>query len=119
MSERAAKVIRTVRETSGLSRGVLAARASISARQLSEYETAVVDPTLDVLADIVAAAELDLELVVTPRRTTTHRRVQLEKLAARSIERSMTIEGKQVAGRRSVAPLVRDDLLHRITSHSR
>jgi transcriptional regulator with XRE-family HTH domain len=119
MSERAAEIIRSARDRSGLTQRELASLVKISPARISDYEAARVDPTLKTLGRIAAAAGLDLDVVLRPRTETTSRRLQLRDLASRSVDRSMTIEGKRVTGARAVADLDMDVLLTRIASRNR
>jgi transcriptional regulator with XRE-family HTH domain len=118
LSERSAQIIRTAREQSGLTQRELAGKLHVDIARIADYETAKVDPTVEMLSSIVAAAGLDLEIALRPRTDPVlRRRAQLRRLAARAVDRSMLIEGKQVIGQRLDTPLDEGDLLRRIVAH--
>ncbi|MGU3411124.1 helix-turn-helix domain-containing protein [Microbacterium sp. M1A1_1b] len=119
MSERAAQIIRDVRARSGLTQRELAGRLRMPSSRIAAYETAAIDPSVSVLDRIVAAAGLDLAVVDRASETPDVRKARLRALASDSVDRSMTIEGKRVAGPRTVAALDEGLLLRRITSHRR
>jgi hypothetical protein len=68
---------------------------------------------------IVAVGGFELEVVAPTGQDPVRRRAQLRALASRAIDRSMTIEGKQVVGARTVVAVDEDLLLRRIASHRR
>jgi transcriptional regulator with XRE-family HTH domain len=118
LSERSAQIIRTAREQSGLTQRELAGKLHVDIAKIADYETAKVDPTVEMLSSIVAAAGLDLEIALRPRTDPVlRRRAQLRRLAARAVDRSMLIEGKRVIGQRLDTPLDEGDLLRRIVAH--
>lgn len=63
----AAGLIRNARDIAGLTQAELAGRAGVTQQAVSAYETGRMDPTLDTLTKLIAAAGLEMRVRLVPK----------------------------------------------------